>query len=94
MIKSELYILYIGLINTIGFHRSKKHLAFIRQFGESHHLFGSFSQSLKTSDYCTIPVTREEHQRAEKDKSAFAIANLGKLIKYLILRIEELEKKK
>ncbi len=92
MIKTENDIIYNRLKNNIGFDKSKKHLAFIRQFGVPHHLFGSYSQSLKTSDYCTIPVTPEEHERAEKNKSDFAIENLHTLIHFLILRIKELEK--
>jgi len=91
MIKTETDIIYNKLKNNVGFDRSKKHLTFIRQFGTPHHLFGSYSQSLKTSDYCTIPVTPEQHEIAEKNKSEFAIDNLYLLIYYLILRIKELE---
>lgn len=91
MIKSDSDIIYNRLKNNVGFDKSKKHLDFIRKFGTPHHLFGSYSQSLKTSDYCTIPVTAEEHEYAEKHKSEFAIDNLHVLIKYLIMRIKELE---
>ena len=91
MIKTETDIIYNKLKNNVGFDRSKKHLTFIRRFGTPHHLFGSYSQSLKTSDYCTIPVTPEQHEIAEKNKSEFAIDNLYLLIYYLILRIKELE---
>ena len=90
MIKSENDIIYNRLKNNVGFDKSKKHLAFIRKFGTPHHLFGSYS-SIKTSDYCTIPVTPDQHELAERDKSGFAIDNLHVLIKYLIMRIKELE---
>lgn len=92
MIKTETDIIYNRLKNKVGFDKSKKHLDFIRKFGVPHHLFGSYSQSLKTSDYCTIPVTPEEHEYAEKHKSEFAIEKLDVLIQYLIKRIKELEK--
>lgn len=94
MIKTENDILYNRLKNTAGFERSKSHLDFIRQFGIPHHLLGSYSQSLKTSDYWTIPVTPEQHEEAEKHKSEFAIDNIGVLIHFLILRIKHLESKK
>lgn len=90
MIKTEDDILYNRIKNSIGFDRSQKHLKFIRQYGTPHHLFGSYSQSLKTSDYGTIPVTAEEHEYAEKHKSEFAVENLHILIKFLIRRIKEL----
>lgn len=83
MVKTELDILYNGLKNTVGFHRSKKFKDwFHKQYQNKvmHHAFGSYSQSIKTSDYCSIPVTEEQHNQAEKDKSAFAMAHLGEMI--------------
>lgn len=50
------------------------------------------STSKKTSDYAVIPVTRAEHEHAERHKSEFAVDNLHKLIYILIERIKELEK--
>ena len=91
MIRTETDIIYNRLKNNVGFDKSEKHLAFIRRFGTPHHLFGSYSQSLKTSDYCTIPVTAEEHEIAEKNKSEFAVEKLHVLIQCLIKRIKELE---
>jgi hypothetical protein len=91
MIRSEIDIIYNNLKNRVGFHRSKK---FIKWFHENypgmqmHHLFGSYSQKLKTSDYCSVPVTAVQHAEAEKNKSEFAVRNLDKMIevmqKYLI----------
>lgn len=89
MIKTTEDIIYNRLKSKVGFDRSNKHLAWLRQFGEPHHLFGSYS-GRKTSDYCTIPVTRAEHNLAELDKSGFAVANLYRLVYYLQLRIREL----
>lgn len=93
MIKTTEDIIYNRLKDRVGFDKSNSHLTFIRQYGIPHHLFGSYSQSLKTSDYCTIPVTPEQHDFAEKNKSQFAIDNLHILIHYLIKRIKELEHK-
>ena len=59
---------------------------------QQHHLLGSYSQKLKTSDYCSVPVTPEEHQEAEKDKSGFAIKKLPLLIEVLTKYILHLEK--
>ena len=84
--------IYNNLKTNIGFDKSEGHLNFIRQFGEPHHLFGSYTGK-KTSDYATIPVTRAEHDEAEADKSGFAIKNLYKLLDMLIKRIKFLENK-
>lgn len=86
-------VLYNSIKSTIGFHRSKKHLKWLRELGEPHHLFGSYT-GIKTSDYAAIPLTREQHNEAEKDKSHFAITHLHILIKILIRRIIELENDK
>ena len=90
MIKTCEDIIYNNLKTNIGFDKSESHLDFVRQFGEPHHLFGSYT-GMKTSDYAVIPVTREQHIEAEKDKSGFAIANLHKLFGILIKRIKSLE---
>jgi len=85
--------IYNKIKNNIGFDRSKKHLKWVKEkhpYCEPHHLFGSYT-SKKTSDYAVIPVTRAEHEYAEKHKSEFAIENLHKLINILIQRIKELE---
>lgn len=96
MISSPNDIIYNKIKNVIGFDRSKKHLKWIGSKNPGkviHHLFGSYSQSLKTSDYAVVPLTPEEHEIAEKDKSNFAVQHLHLLIKNLIERIKELESK-
>lgn len=97
MIKSTEDIIYNRIKNSIGFHRSKKFMKFIGDQNPSkilHHCFGSYSQSKKTSDYTVIPLTPEEHEKAEKDKSQYAIDNLHIILKQLIDYIEKLEAKK
>lgn len=68
---------------------------------EQHHAFGSYT-SIKTSDYCSIPVPfNHANSDAEKNKSQFAIDNLPLMlqvmIKYTIhleTKIKELENEK
>jgi len=96
MIKSPEDIIYNRIKNSIGFHRSKKFKDwFHKEFPnkEMHHLFKSYT-SIKTSDYCCVPVTREEHLRAEKDASTYAIYNLATMIGVMIKYILYLEEKK
>jgi hypothetical protein len=96
MVKNSDDIIYIALKNKVGFDRSKKFKDwFHKEFPgmQQHHLFGSYSQSLKTSDYCSVPVTAEQHEKAEKDKSGFAIANLALQFQVLIKYIKHLEGK-
>lgn len=76
MIKTNRDIIYNACRNTIGFIRSKRFKRwFHNQYPdmEMHHIFGSVSQSLKTSDYFSVPLTRGQHELAEKDKSNYAI---------------------
>lgn len=97
MIKSFNDELYNRLKNNVGFHRSKKFLAwFHKEFPGmiQHHVFGSTSQSLKTSDYCSLPVTAFEHEIAEKDKSNFAIDRLPDMIYVMQTYIRFLEGEK
>lgn len=94
MIKSSEDIIYNSLKNKAGFHRSKKFKDWFHKefpYMQQHHLFGSYSQKLKTSDYCSVPVTPAEHEEAEKDKSGFAIKNLPLMIEVLIKYIKYLE---
>jgi len=98
MIKTGNDILYNQLKNKVGFYRSPK---FVRWFHEKypgyemHHCFGSVSQSLKTSDYCCVPVPpNHAESKAEKDKSNFAIEHLPDLINVLQNYIIHLESKK
>jgi hypothetical protein len=98
MIKSENDILYNRLKNNVGFFRSTKFKKWFhdKYIGcEMHHCFGSVSQNLKTSDYCSIPVVpNHAESRAEKDKSNFAIEHLPDLINVLQCYIIYLENKK
>lgn len=86
MIKTNNDIIYNSLKNNAGFIRDKE---FKKWFHEQypgmimHHLFGSYSQSLKTSDMFSIPVTAEEHEIAEKNKSDYAIDHLSVLLKVI-----------
>ena len=87
--------LFNRIKDSIGFYVSGDHCKWLRETfpgREHHHLFGSYT-GLKTSDYGRLPVTREQHINAEKDKSGFAIDNLHNLISILIKRIRFLEQK-
>ncbi len=57
---------------------------------DQHHIFGSYT-AIKTSDYCSVPVSDTEHQRAEKDKSGFFILKLPQMINIMIHYIKYLE---
>jgi hypothetical protein len=97
VIKSTKDQIYNRLKNNVGFHRSKKFKDWFHQKypgKQMHHVFGSVSQSLKTSDYCSVPVSHEEHERAEKNKSDFAIDNLPVVFNVLQDYIRDLEAKK
>lgn len=98
MIKTNNDILYNKLKNSVGFVRSKKFKKwFHEQYPgkEMHHVFGSYSQSIKTTDYCSIPVNLNHTESdAEKDKSNFAIENLDILLSVMIQYIIFLERKK
>ena len=95
MIKTETDILYNGLKNSVGFHRSKKFKEwFHNEFPgyEQHHGAGSYT-GIKTSDYFSMPVTSEQHTQAEKDKSAFCMAHLPDFINTMQKYIIYLERK-
>jgi len=49
---------------------------------EQHHILGSLG-SLKGTDLLSMPVSRSEHQEAEKHKSEFCIENLAQAINIL-----------
>lgn len=96
MIKTENDILYNKIKNSIGFYRSKKFKDwFHKEYPgmEMHHCFGSVSQRLKTSDYCSVPVYPAIHKIAEKNKSDFAIEHLNAMILIMIKYIIYLENK-
>ena len=97
MIKSPFDELYNRLKNTVGFDRSPKFIKWLhaKYPGKiQHHCFGSYSQNLKTSDYCSVPLTIEEHEIAEKDKSNFVIDNIHVMLKIMIDYIKFLESRK
>jgi len=90
----ELKILYIACKDKVGFYRSDRfkewfHHTYPKK--EMHHAYGSYSQSLKTSDYCSIPVTQKQHEEAEKNKSQFAIDNQPLMLQVMIGYIIHLE---
>lgn len=95
MIKSTEDIIFNACKNQVGFYRSEYFKEwFHKEYPgmEQHHNFGSYT-SIKTSDYCSVPVTHQQHQSAEKDKSQFAIDNLPLMLKVIIKYIVHLETK-
>ena len=100
MIKTTEDIIYNASKNQVGFYRSKRFIKWFHdEFPEAqmHHSLGSYSQKLKTSDYCSVPVNEEQHTQAEKDKSGFFIDNipllLSTMVKYMAYCDELLDKK-
>ena len=86
--------LYVACKNKVGFHRSDRfkewfHLQYPKKI--MHHAYGSYSQSLKTSDYCSIPVTKKQHEDAERTKSEFAIEHQPLMLQVMIEYIIYLE---
>ena len=92
----ELKALYIACKDKVGFYRSDRfkewfHHTYPKK--EMHHAYGSYSQSLKTSDYCSIPVTHKQHEEAEESKSQFAIDNQPLMLQVMIGYIIYLEQR-
>ncbi len=54
-------VIYGRLRHELGFERDKKYLAYVRQFGEPHHLLGSEGK-LKHTDYLVYPVDSTQHE--------------------------------
>jgi len=95
LIKSLEDILFNACKNKVGFYRSEYFkIWFHKEYPDmiQHHLLGSYT-SIKTSDYCSIPVTHQQHQIAESDKSQFAIDNLPLMLQAMIKYIIHLENK-
>jgi hypothetical protein len=93
MIKSEKDILFNRCKNAVGFYKSDRFKQWFKQEYpgyDPHHIFGSFT-SIKTTDLCTIPLTRQQHEFAEKHKSEFAFNHLHILLQVLIKYIKHLE---
>lgn len=59
---------------------------------ETHHLFGSHTGS-KTSDYFILPLSRLEHEEAEKRKSEYAIEHLHESLNILQTYVKFLEER-
>jgi hypothetical protein len=88
MIKTTEDIIYNRIKNTIGFEKAQWYLELVGSLFPGkvlHHLFGSYSQNMKTTDFTVLPIAHEVHDNiAEKNKSEFAINNITELIKTLI----------
>ena len=98
MIKTKEDILFNACKNVVGFDRSKRfkdwfHKKYDKEIYAMHHIFGSYSQSLKTSDYCSIPLSSTQHDKAEKDKSGYAVSCFPLLLTVMIAYIKYLESK-
>lgn len=96
MIKNTEDEIYNRLKNNIGFDKSKRFIKWQHENypgKEIHHLAGSFT-GIKTSDYFSMPVFREEHLYAEKNKSQFCVDNLHLYLRILFEYIKYLESKK
>jgi len=95
MIKTIEDIIYNNLKTNVGFWKS---IEFKEWFHNTypgmtmHHVFGSYT-SIKTSDYCSIPLSKKDHIEAEKDKSKVAIEQLAQMINVMQAYIIHLENK-
>lgn len=97
IVKEAEKILYSHLRNNLKVFRSVKFKKwFHKKYPDMdlHHLFGARGTGIKTSDYFAIPLTREQHGKAEKDKSLYAIENLCLCLNILQEYIQELESEK
>lgn len=95
MIRSSEDIIFNACKNKVGFYRSEYFKEwFHKEYPDMqmHHLWGSYT-SIKTSDYCSVPVTHSQHQLAEANKSQFAIDNLPLMLQVMIKYTIHLESK-
>lgn len=95
MIKTLTDIIFNACKNQVGFYRSEYFKEwFHKEYPgmDMHHLFCSIGP-LKTSDFYSIPLTRQSHNLAHKDNSQFAIDNLPELFKVITKYILYLEKR-
>ena len=84
-------VLYMQIKRLVPPVRDKKYLDWVRTKHpekEIHHLFGSYIAGKRT-DYLVLPLTREQHLEAEKNKSEFAIEHLAESIALLITYLEQ-----
>lgn len=94
IVKEAEKILYKHLKENLKIYKSEKFKKwFKRKYPDKdlHHIFGAGGIALKTSDYFAIPLTRETHGKAEKDKSFYAIENLCLCLNILQEYIHETE---
>ena len=87
--------LYIRLKDYLDKCKSPQYLKWVRNKypdKELHHLTGSHIGS-KTTDYLILPLTRAEHEEAEKRKSEYAIEHLHESLNILQSYIKYLEGK-
>lgn len=85
--------MYQKLKNQISPFRSPRYLEFFRHKypdKDPHHLLGS-QGSLKITDSLLAPLSRAEHQKADKDREAYLLTYLPKAINILQEYIKELE---
>ncbi len=95
MIKTTEDEIYNRIKNNVGFDKSKKFKDWLNKNypgKEIHHLAGSYT-GIKTCDYFSIPLTAEEHLKAEKNKSEFCIDNLHLYLRIVFKYIKHLEEK-
>ena len=88
-------ILFNRCKNAIGFDSSEEYRKWFKDTFpeyEQHHIFGSYT-SLKTTDYCSMPLTREQHIFAENHKSEFAFTHYHIMLQTMISYIKHLEKR-
>lgn len=81
-------------IRNIPSFKSKKFIKWVKAKypeREIHHSIGSMT-GIKLNDFLVVPVTRHEHERAEKHKIDFCIENLPKSLNILFEYIKEIEK--
>lgn len=95
MIESHNDQLFNRIKYFVGFSRSKRFKFWFHQQypgKEMHHIFGSYG-SKKTSDFCSVPVTMEEHQAAHKKTHDFAIDHVPEMLSVMTDYINHLESK-
>ena len=93
MIKTKEDILFNGCKNVVGFDRSKRFKKWFHEKYpdmEQHHGLGSYT-GIKTSDYCSFPLTHKQHKEAEKDKSGWFVKCLPLMLTVMIAYIKHLE---
>ncbi|MCP4650286.1 MAG: hypothetical protein GY853_09455 [PVC group bacterium] len=76
-------IIYGRFRHELGFERDKKYLAYVRQFGEPHHLLGSEGKA-KHTDYLVYPVTHTQHELLhgkDGDKAGFFVSKFIPMLK-------------